>query len=137
MAEQTQQICTFQIQNSDDSRLGRLDNATQKIFPVIKPNINIMVRTGESEKLIVIEGDKALVTLVTCVALWRSGAGASPKAGRHAACHTTPTYIFFLGCYTCLARRQSHLSRWDTSPGPTPLGNLALVVEARDWYSRD
>ena len=34
-------------------------------FPVIKPNINIMARTGESEKLIGIEGDKALVTLVT------------------------------------------------------------------------
>jgi hypothetical protein len=39
-----------------------------KKFPVIKPNINIMAKTGESEKLIGIEGDKALVTLVTCEA---------------------------------------------------------------------
>ena len=38
---------------------------TQRKFPVIKPNINIMAKTGESEKLIGIEGDKALVTLVT------------------------------------------------------------------------
>ena len=41
---------------------------TQGKFPVIKPNINIMANTGESEKLIGIEGDKALVTLVTCEA---------------------------------------------------------------------
>ena len=41
---------------------------THRKFPVIKPNINIMARTGESEKLIGIEGDKALVTLVTCEA---------------------------------------------------------------------
>ena len=41
---------------------------THRIFPIIKPNINIMARTGESEKLIGIEGDKALVTLVTCEA---------------------------------------------------------------------
>jgi hypothetical protein len=34
----------------------------------IKPNINIMTKTGESENLIGIEGDKALVTLVTCEA---------------------------------------------------------------------
>ena len=38
---------------------------TQRKFPVIKPNINIMAKTGESEKLIGIDGDKALVTLVT------------------------------------------------------------------------
>jgi hypothetical protein len=34
----------------------------------IKPNINIMAKTEESENLIGIEGDKALVTLVTCEA---------------------------------------------------------------------
>ena len=61
LTQQTQQIWTFQIQNSVDSRLGRLDNATQKIFPVNRPNINIMAKTGESEKLIGIEGKKALV----------------------------------------------------------------------------
>jgi hypothetical protein len=41
---------------------------TQRKFPVIKPNINIMAKIGESEKLNGIEGDKALVTLVTCEA---------------------------------------------------------------------
>ena len=38
---------------------------THRKVPVVKPNINIMARTGEREKLIGIEGDKALVTLVT------------------------------------------------------------------------
>ena len=65
LTQPTQQIWTFQIQISDDSRRGRLDNATQKIFPVIKPNINTMAKTGESEKLFGIEGKEALVTLVT------------------------------------------------------------------------
>ena len=41
---------------------------TPRKFPVIKPNIYIMAKTGESEKLIGIEGDNALVTLVTCEA---------------------------------------------------------------------
>jgi hypothetical protein len=41
---------------------------THRKLPVIIPNINIMARTGESGKLIGIEGDKALVTLVTCEA---------------------------------------------------------------------
>ena len=35
------------------------------MFPVNEPNINIEALTGESEKLIGIEGKKALVTLVT------------------------------------------------------------------------
>ena len=37
-------------------------------FPVTKPNIDIMAWTGESEKLIGMEGRKALVTLVTSLA---------------------------------------------------------------------
>ena len=38
---------------------------TQRKSPVVKPNTYIMAKTGGSEKLIGIEGDKALVTLVT------------------------------------------------------------------------
>ena len=41
---------------------------TTRKFSVEKPNIYIMAKTGESEKLIGIEGDNALVTLVTCEA---------------------------------------------------------------------
>ena len=41
---------------------------THRKFPVVKSNIDIMANTRESEKLIWIEGDKALVTLVTCEA---------------------------------------------------------------------